>query len=268
MPPYRGITPMVSWDMPSRARKVPLFDRFLAEGGVLAALLVWTLTARSLPSFILPTPWDVARAIGQLLTEPRFAVHTLASTVRVIASVLISLGIGLGIALVARGVPPLEWVVIRRIQPFLNSFPSMGWALLAAIWFNFNDASVIFVQVVILLPFSIGIFLAGLQEIDADMIEMGRSFTRQRVRVFMQLTLPLLMPYMIAALRASYGIGWKIALVSEFTGVETGLGYVMLSAQSASNVAMVLATCFVIVGAFIAGEKLLIDPLARRWRPT
>jgi hypothetical protein len=30
---------------------------------------------------------------------------------------------------------------------------------------------------------------------------------------------------------------------------------------------MVLATCFVIVGAFIAGEKLLINPLARRFRP-
>jgi NitT/TauT family transport system permease protein len=69
-------------------------------------------------------------------------------------------------------------------------------------------------------------------------------------------------------LRTTYGIGWKIALVSEFTGVETGLGYLMLTAQAASNVAMVLATCFVIVAAFIAGEKLLIDPLARRFRAT
>jgi NitT/TauT family transport system permease protein/sulfonate transport system permease protein len=258
---------MVSWHLPSPGQKAPLLDRCLAEGGVVVALLIWTLTARSLPSFILPQPWDVARAIGQLLVEPSFAIHTLASAVRVVASVMISLTLGLCLALVARTVPVLEWVVTRRIQPFLNSFPSMGWALLAAIWFNFNNASVIFVQVVILLPFSIGIFLAGLAEIDPEMIEMGRSFTRRRLRVFLRVSLPLLMPYVMAALRTSYGIGWKIALVSEFTGVETGLGYLMLSAQSASNVAMVLATCFVIVGAFIAGEKLLIDPLARRWKP-
>jgi len=160
----------------------------------------------------------------------------------------------------------MELIVTRRLQPFLNSFPSMGWAILAAIWFNFNNMSVIFVQVLILLPFSTGIFLVGLQELDSEMLEMGRSFTRRRVRVFIKLTLPMLLPYVIAVLRITYGIGWKIALVSEFTGVETGLGYLMLSAQSASDVAMVLATCFVIVAAFIAGEKFLINPLARRWR--
>jgi len=258
---------MVSWDMPIRGRTVRPLERLLGEGGVVLALLIWTVTALALPRFILPMPWDVADAIGQLFIRPSFAVHTVASAVRVISSVLISLALGLSLALVARNVSPLEWVVTRRIQPFLNSFPSMGWAILAAIWFNFNAASVIFVQVLILLPFSTGIFLVGLQEIDAEIIEMGRSFTRRRTRIFIKLTMPLLLPYLIAALRTTYGIGWKIALVSEFTGVETGLGYLMLSAQSASNVAMVLATCFVIVGAFIAGEKLLINPLARRFRP-
>jgi NitT/TauT family transport system permease protein len=259
---------MVSWDMPSRGRTVRPLERILAEGGVVAALLLWTITAQKLPHFILPTPWDVAQAIAQLFIKPSFAIHILASTLRVVSSVFISMTVGLGLALLAYGVPPLEWIVTRRIQPFLNSFPSMGWAILAAIWFNFNNASVIFVQVLILLPFSIGIFLVGLREIDPEMLEMGRSFTRHRVRVFVRLTLPLLLPYVIAVLRTTYGIGWKIALVSEFTGVETGLGYLMLTAQAASNVAMVLATCFVIVAAFIAGEKLLIDPLARRFRAT
>lgn len=257
---------MASWDLPKRGMAVKPLDRILAEGGVAIALLAWALTTLSLPPFILPSPLDVAGAIGQLFLNPNFSVHILASAVRVITSVLISLGLGLCFALVARYIPPLEWVVTRRMQPFLNSFPSMGWAILAAIWFDFSNASVIFVQVLILLPFSIGILLAGLQEIDAEVIEMGRSFTRRRERVFVRLTLPLMMPYLIATLRTTYGIGWKIALVSEFTGVEVGLGYLMLRAQSASNVAMVLATCFVIVAAFILGEKLLIDPLARRWR--
>lgn len=257
---------MVSWDLPKPGQKHRLLDHVLAEGFVVLALVAWTLTAMSLPRFILPTPWDVAQSMGQLFVRPSFAIHTLASAVRVFCSVGISLTLGLCIALMARGLPPMEWIVTRRLQPFLNSFPSMGWAILAAIWFNFNNASVIFVQVLILLPFSTGIFLIGLQEIDAEMLEMGRSFTRRRTRVFFKLTLPMLLPYIIAVLRITYGIGWKIALVSEFTGVETGLGYLMLSAQSASDVAMVLATCFVIVAAFIAGEKLLINPLARRWR--
>ena len=257
---------MASWDLPKAGQRHRLLDHLLAEGFVVAVLIAWAITAMSLPRFILPTPWEVAQAMGQLFVKPSFAVHTLASAVRVFSSVAISTALGLSIALIARGLPLTEWIVTRRIQPFLNSFPSMGWAILAAIWFNFNNASVIFVQVLILLPFSTGIFLVGLQEVDAEMQEMGRSFTRRRIRVFFKLTLPMLLPYMIAVLRITYGIGWKIALISEFTGVETGLGYLMLSAQSASDVAMVLATCFVIVAAFIAGERLLINPLARRWR--
>lgn len=257
---------MVSWDlMKPKTRTFRLLDHILADGFVAIVLIAWTLTAMRLPRFILPTPWDVVHAMGQLVLRPSFAIHTLSSVVRVICSVVISTALGLGIGLLARGVPPLEWIITRRVQPFLNSFPSMGWAILAAIWFSFSNASVIFIEVVILLPFSIGIFLVGLQEVDAEMLEMGRSFTRRRIAVFVKLTLPMLLPYTIAVLRVTYGIGWKIALISEFTGIETGLGYLMLSAQSASNVAMVLAICFVIVAAFIIGEKLLINPLARRW---
>ena len=63
-------------------------------------------------------------------------------------------------------------------------------------------------------------------------------------------------------------VGDPSTVVVGASGVIFGyLGYLMLSAQSASNVAMVLAICFVIVAAFIAGEKLLINPLARRFRP-
>jgi NitT/TauT family transport system permease protein/sulfonate transport system permease protein len=252
--------------MPVPGQAARPLDRIIAESAVALALLLWFLTARRLPSFILPSPWDVALAIGELFLNPSFAVHTLVSLLRVVTSVSISLALGFAIALLARSMPPLEWVVTRRIQPFFNAFPSVGWAILAAIWFNFDNSSVLFVQVAILLPFAIGNLSAGLQELDSEIIEMGRSFTRRRLRVFTKLTLPLLMPFILAALRSSYGIGWKIALVSELTGVQTGLGYLMLRAQSASDVAMVLATCFVIVGAFIAGEKLFIDPIARRWR--
>ncbi|MGQ3029227.1 MAG: ABC transporter permease subunit, partial [Ferrovibrionaceae bacterium] len=76
---------------------------------------------------------------------------------------------------------------------------------------------------------------------------------------------PLLMPYLIAALRISYGVCWKLALVAELFGANSGLGYVMVRAQYTANNALVLATCVAIVLLFIAGEKLIIDPLARRF---
>jgi NitT/TauT family transport system permease protein/sulfonate transport system permease protein len=257
---------MVSWDIAARARRSGWTDHALAKGAVVAALLGWTAMAQRLPSFIMPSPWQVLEATGRLLGNPSLLTHLLSSTFRVIAAVGISLVLGFMLALLARNVAPLEWIVTRRVQPFLNAFPSVGWAILAAIWFNFNNVSVIFVEVAILLPLSLGTIFAGLRELDQEMVEMGWSFTRQRRRVFVKLYLPLLMPYIIAALRNSYGICWKIALVAELTGVETGLGYLMLRAQAASDVALILAICFVVVAIFIIGERALIDPLARHWR--
>ena len=94
---------------------------------------------------------------------------------------------------------------------------------------------------------------------------MGRSFTRNPFRLLFRLYLPLLTPYLIAAARISYGIGWKLALVAELFGAENGLGYLMVRAQYTGQTSVVVATCLAIVLIFIVGEKLVIDPLARRF---
>ena len=79
------------------------------------------------------------------------------------------------------------------------------------------------------------------------------------------MTVPLLLPYLIAALQIAYGIGWKISLVAELLGSSSGLGYLMLQAQGAADMTTVLAACICVVVLYIAGEKLVLDPLARHF---
>ncbi len=95
---------------------------------------------------------------------------------------------------------------------------------------------------------------------------MARSFTRRPVAVFFKVTVPLLMPYVISALRIAYGVGWKIALVAELFGSQSGLGFILQQAQSIADATTVFATCIAIVLIFWAGERLVINPLASRFR--
>ena len=118
----------------------------------------------------------------------------------------------------------------------------------------------------ILTPFCLVNISEGLKELDRELIEMGESFTRNRRKAFFKITVPLLMPYVMAAVRIAYGVGWKIALVAELFGAETGLGFLMQRAQTLADAATVFTTCFAIVLIFFAGEKLVIDPLARRYQ--
>ena len=64
-------------------------------------------------------------------------------------------------------------------------------------------------------------------------------------------------------MRIAYGVGWKIALISELFGADSGIGFIMLRAQILADAAMVFACCFAIVIIFMAGEKLIINPLAK-----
>ena len=217
-------------------------ERAIGEGLPLVFLLLWWLTARSLPSFILPGPIETGETLLQLFIDPAFVGDTLISLARVVAAVILAVILGGALAGLARYVPSTAYAVQRRVLPVLNSFPSVGWAILATFWFQPDSASVIFVETLILIPFCAIALMQGIADMDRELLEMGASFSR-----------------------SGFKIAWKIALVSELFGVDHGLGYLMLRAEVIGNTAMVFASCFAIVIIFVTGEKLIIDPLARRF---
>jgi NitT/TauT family transport system permease protein len=240
-------------------------QRLIGEGAVVLALLAWWLAARGLPEFILPGPAAVGQRLVELFIAPDFLWHLFTSAWRVLVSIVAALLIGGGLAFLGHFVPRLSLVVDERIKPVLNSFPSIGWAILAAIWFEPGHFGVIFVEVAILIPFCLINIAEGLRNIDRELLEMGRSFTRRRDRILWRLTLPLLVPYGLSATRIAYGIAWKIALVAELLGAPSGIGYLMLRAQTAADSTTFLASCFAVVLIFMAGERLVIIPLERRF---
>ena len=249
-------------ETPARRRAAA---RVVAEGLLLLAVLGWWLLSRTLPDFIMPGPAAVALQIWTLFTDPAYLQHVAVSTIRVILAVVLAVLLGTLLAFLPRWLPVTEVIVHERIRPLLNSFPSVGWAILAIIWFGPSHGTIVFVMVMILTPFCLINVSEGIRELDAELLEMARSFTRRRLAVLRKVTLPLLAPYVVSALRIAYGVGWKIALVAELFGTESGLGFLLQQAQSVADATTVFATCFAIVLIFWIGEKLIIDPLSRRF---
>jgi NitT/TauT family transport system permease protein/sulfonate transport system permease protein len=234
----------------------------IAEGAIILALVGWWLTARGLPSYVLPGPPEVLRTVVRFFTEPALLYHLGISFGRVIAAVTIAMGLAIILALLARSSPFLMAVLERRLLVMLNSFPSVGWAILGVVWFSVSNPTVIFIEVAIILPFCLTNALEGFRNIDTELEEMGASMSRNRWRKFTRLTLPLVMPFLAAGLRISFGICWKIALVAELFGAQSGLGYLLMQAQSSANAAMVFACCLVIVLVVFVVDRLLLAPLA------
>jgi len=245
-----------------RAARKAFTEWALAECLLVFALAAWWWSSRHLPASVLPPPEAVASRLMQILTTPELAWHVLVTAVRVLASVALALGAGFLLALLAHTVPWLSGIIMDRVLVWLNGMPSVGWAILAVIWFKVSNLTVIFVQVMILLPFALINFAEGLKNLDRELIEMAESFARRRAGLLRKVVIPMLMPYGVAALRVSYGVCWKIALISELFGAQSGLGYLMLQSQAVGDVTSVLATCLTIVILFALGEGLLINPFA------
>lgn len=244
-----------------------LAAHLIGDGFVVFAVLGWWLTARGMPEFVLPSPARATAVLIDLFVEPEFLRHIAASTGRILAAMALAFLIGTAFAAVARYFPAWSYAVDRRLLPVLNSFPSVGWAMLALVWFPPGELPIMFTEVMILIPFCMVIMSQAFRDLDAELLEMGRSFSRSRWRVAARVAVPMLMPYVAALLRITYGVGWKIATIAELFGAETGLGVLMQRGQQSSDSATVFATALAIVAIFILGEKLLIEPLARRFRP-
>jgi NitT/TauT family transport system permease protein len=244
-----------------------LLARLFADGALILAVLMWWLASRHLPDFVLPSPWATAKALGRFLVEPDLMLAAAATTVRVVFSVVAAIMIGIGLAMLPYYLPSTRDIVRARILPLLNAMPSLGWALLAVIWFGVSDSSVVFAQTAILVPFCFYNVSQGIDEIDAELLEMARSYTRNRVLAFRKVIVPAVAPYVVAAARLAYGVSWKIALIAELFGSETGLGYVMYQAQIVTDPASVIATCLMVVILFILGDTLVLRPLYRLATP-
>jgi NitT/TauT family transport system permease protein/sulfonate transport system permease protein len=240
-------------------------ERLLAEGAILLAILGWWFTARGMPAFVLPGPLDVLQSLSGFVTNPTLLQHVAVSFLRVAASVTIGLLLALLLAWAATRSAIVMAIVERRILLVLNSFPSVGWAVLAIIWFQVSDLTVIFIQVAIVLPFCLVNALEGFRQLDRELDELGASLTRSAWRRFLKLTLPAIMPFLVAGLRIAYGICWKIALVSELFGAPSGLGVLLLRAQANADAAMVFAVCLVIVLIFGTVDRFALRPLAARY---
>jgi NitT/TauT family transport system ATP-binding protein len=249
---------------PKKGRRREIVQRIVADGAVVLALLAWFIYSKYVPEFVMPDPVKSIKLALELFYRSDLVYHTFVSFVRVISAVFLSVVIGGIIVWAGWYFWPLRLLVANRIIPVLNAFSSLGWAMLAIIWFGVNDASVLFVEVAILLPFAMINLWEGVRSLDSEILEMARSFTKGRLKILWRVVLPLLFPFIFAAVRMSYGVGWKVGLIAELFGSRAGLGFLLDLARQNLDTPLVFAVIIALVIMVMAMERLVFDPLERR----
>lgn len=237
--------------------------RFVAEGLVVLALVGWWLTAKGMPAAIFPTPGSVFLQLAEYTVDPDFWANAGMTGLRIALAVVLATFIGTVIGLLPRYVYWAGGIVDDILIPFFTSFPAIVWAILGTIWFGITAQTIVFIQVLIILPLCLVNVAEGAKSVGDEEIEMGLSFGRSRLAIFWFIELRLLSPFIMAGARLAYGICWKTSLIAELFGARSGLGYMMQVGQDMGSVDSILAICLAIVIFVIIGEWLIMRPLAR-----
>jgi len=251
--------------------------------GTVAFLIFWQIVAMPLPTYLLPTPVEVAAAfvsqfqmtagyelpfVGGSVTLPALLTHLLQSLQHYLPGLIIgsTLGVTLGVivgwfAVVDDALTP----VIRVLRPI----PPLAWVAFAIIWFGIGHTGATFIV-------SIGAFwitfynaLSGVEAVDAALLESAASLgVHDHLTMLRKVVLPAASPSIFTGIRTSIGQCWMIVVAAELVG-PPGVGEEILIA--AQNLALDVSVAYMLVisavflvsdAAFRAVEREVLE-----WRP-
>lgn len=196
------------------------------------------------PSFLLPTPLDVASSFGQhYSTLLRACIPTLSETL-----IGLALGISLGslFALCLALISPLRQLFLPLLV-VSQALPIFALAPLLVLWFGFGMLSKIMV-ITLMLFFPVASALDdGLMRTPKEQLEYAASVHCGKLRLLFLVRLPNAIPAFTTGLKLSACYAPMGAIIAEWVGASRGLGALLLQANSQMDTALVFATMIVIV---------------------
>ncbi|WP_158537242.1 ABC transporter permease [Humitalea rosea] len=88
--------------------------------------------------------------------------------------------------------------------------------------------------------------MQGVAAVEADTLAMGRTFGIGPLRRALRITLPAVLPYILAGFRVSLALALVVAVVAEMIAGEQGIGHYLVMMQFAGRAPEIYATVLVL----------------------
>lgn len=221
---------------------------------LLVLLLLWQIlcSAGIVPSYVLPSPIEVAAGFWSLLTVGMPPGHLLYYHI-VYSLYRVSLGFSLACAL---GIPLgllMGWFPrFRRsvgpIVEIVRPIPPLAWIPIAIVWLGIGISSAAFI---IFLGAFFPILLntaSGVSSISPILIDAAKTLNFKQVDIFSKVLIPGSLPSIFVGMRVGMGVAWMTLVAAEFTGVKEGygLGFMIMTARDIQRPDEIVAGMFVI----------------------
>lgn len=236
---------------------------------VAVMLALWSVIAiLSNDPRIMPSPWNVTLRVWEIAISGELWRHAGATLLRVLASFVLAMGIGLVIGLwMGRSRHADHWLGPALVIAL--NLPALVVIVLAYIWIGLNEVAAVVAVALNKIPVVTVMIREGSRALSPDLDDMARAFRMSGKDRLRHVILPQLAPHIAAAARAGISLIWKIVLVVEFLGRSNGVGFRIHLLFSNFDVAGVLAWAAAFIAVMLAIDLAVLRPWeasANRWR--
>jgi NitT/TauT family transport system permease protein len=214
-----------------RKRSVPY-----ATLTLIVLLILWQAAtyALSIPSYLLPPPSEIF--VDMVRNWRLLAGHAGVTVLEVVVGFVLSVLFGVPLAALLTYSPAIE----RAIYPIIvgsNTIPKVALAPLLLAWFGYGQLpKVLIVVLVTFFPIVINSGV-GFKSLSPQMLYLARSMGATTAQTYWNFRVPNAFPNIFAGLKIASVLSVIGAVVAEFVGADSGLGYAMMVATSDLNIA-------------------------------
>ncbi|MCX7629299.1 MAG: ABC transporter permease [Geminicoccaceae bacterium] len=237
----------------------------LIAGGLLA---LWHLLvlATGVPPYILPDPLRVARTLWA--RADLVAAHTATTALEILLGLFFGTVLGAGSALLlAASRRARAWVLPVLVAS--QALPVFALAPLLVLWLGYGIASKVAMAVLIIYFPVASAFFDGLRRTPEGWLELARVMDARPLAILLRLRLPAALPALASGLRVAAAVAPIGAVVGEWVGSSSGLGYLMLHANARMQTDLLFAALFVLcllaLSLWFAVDRALARAI--RWQP-
>jgi NitT/TauT family transport system permease protein len=214
--------------------------------------------------FVLPAPLVILKTT--LRYFPLMMKHTWTTTYEIGLGFIIGNGIAVVMALLIVNSRLIE----KAFYPLLiasQTIPKVAIAPLFIIWFGSGITPKVVITAVICFFPTVVNTVQGLKATDENAIDLLRLVAASRLQVFTKLQFPNALPYFFAGLKISIALAVIGAIIGEWVGANSGLGYVILYSTQTLRTDFLFSALLLIsmLGVLLYGIVVLFERLFS-WR--
>jgi taurine transport system permease protein len=234
--------------------------RVLVPFVVLVAVWWGIKVGASVPDQLLVAPPAVWASFIYLVTHGILAEYASASLRMIGEASVISfvIGVPLGFAV---GTNRYAARALEGTLRFLQGISGIAWLPLAILWFGFTNTTTLTIVIYTLIVPIVFNTMTGVRAIPENYVLALQSLGAGRLRIVRDVYLPGALPSIVVGMRLGMGYGWRALIASEMLVRQGGLGDLIFSARTFSQIDRIMVGMVMIGTLYIIVDRLLVQPV-------